>query len=66
MEKLITINEAAEILNVKVSRLRTAIFKREIGFIKLSGLLRFTEKHLMDWINSNEVKPGFENGLEAS
>jgi excisionase family DNA binding protein len=56
-ERLITIKEATEILNVKESRLRTAIFKKEIGYIKLKGLVRFKGHHLSQWINSNEVRP---------
>ena len=54
---LFNIDEASKMLNVKVSRLRTAIFRREIGHIKLSGLIRFSKKNLEDWINSNQVFP---------
>ena len=54
--QLLTIEDASRFLNVKISRLRTAIFKKEIGYIKLRGLIRFTKDHLSDWIYSNEIK----------
>ena len=54
---LLTIEDAARVLNVKVSRLRTAVFKREIGHIKLAGLIRFRHDDLEAWISKNQVKP---------
>lgn len=57
-EKLLTIEDAAKILNIKVSRIRTAIFKREIAYIKLGALIRFKCKHLTDWIERQTI-----NGL---
>jgi excisionase family DNA binding protein len=52
---LFTIEEAAHVLNVKVSRLRSAVFKKEIGHIKLNRLVRFTQAHLEEWIKRGEV-----------
>ncbi len=54
---LYTIQEAATLLNIKVSRLRTAIFRREIGHVKFSGLIRFTRADLEAWISKAHVRP---------
>ena len=52
---LYNIEEAAKLLNIKVSRLRSAIFKKEISYIKLKHLIRFTRAHLEEWIQRNEI-----------
>lgn len=52
-EKLLTIEAAAELLSVKVSRLRTAVFRREIPFIKIGRLVRFKASDLMKWVEQN-------------
>lgn len=63
--KILTIEEASELLSVKVSRLRTAVFRREIPHIKIGRLVRFKESDLMDWISENTkaVKKGFLDDL---
>ncbi len=50
---LYTIQEAAKYLNVKVSRLRQAVFRREISYVKLGALVRFREEDLSGFIASN-------------
>ena len=54
--RLITIEEASEMLNIKISRLRQAIFKREVNYIKLGALVRFKLTHLIDWVDRQTVK----------
>ena len=54
--KLITIEQAAEMLNIKISRVRQAIFRREVDHIKLGALVRFRESHIYDWIKRQTVK----------
>ena len=57
MEQLLyNVEEAAKLLNIKVSKLRSAIFKKEITHIKLKRLIRFTPAHLEEWIQRSEVK----------
>ncbi len=56
-QMLFNINEASQMLNIKVSRLRTAIFRREIGHVKIGGLIRFSKQHLEAWISESEVLP---------
>ncbi len=53
---LLTIEEASTILNIKISRLRQAVFRREISFIKLGALVRFREEDLNTFIQKN-LKP---------
>ncbi len=55
-KKLLTIEEAANLLSIKVSRLRTAIFRREIPFIKIGRLVRFKEDSLHKWIDEMTKK----------
>ena len=58
-KKLLTIKEAAEFLNIKISRLRTAIFKNEIPYLKIGRLVRFDTSDLLNWIEEKkeESKP---------
>lgn len=53
---LYSIDEASKILNIKVSRLRMAVFRREIGHVKLNRLVRFSKSHLEEWIRQGEVR----------
>lgn len=50
-KRLLTIEEAAKLLSLKVSRLRTAVFRREIPFIKIGRLVRFKEDTLHKWMD---------------
>ena len=54
-KKLLTIEEVAEYLNVKVSWVRSAIFRREIPYLKVGNLVRFSAKELHEWIEKNSV-----------
>ncbi len=64
-KRLLTILEAAELLTIKVSRLRTAVFRKEIPYIKIGRLVRFKEDDLMNWVSENtqKVKKGFIDEL---
>ena len=55
--ELYTIEEAAALLKVKVSRLRKAVFKQEVKFIKLGALVRFKRSHLEEWIERRTFGP---------
>lgn len=52
-KKLYTTEEASKILNIKVSRLRQAVFRREITHVKLGALVRFREEDLETYISKN-------------
>jgi excisionase family DNA binding protein len=51
--RLLTIEEASNFLNVKVSWLRQAVFRREISHIKVGALVRFREEDLQNFIQKN-------------
>ena len=55
-ESFYTVEEVAEKLNLKVSRVRTAIFRKELTHIKLGALVRISEKHMEQWLRKNEIK----------
>lgn len=52
---LYTVEEASRILNLKISRIRKAIFKREINYIKLGALVRFRRIDLDAFIERNLI-----------
>ena len=55
--ELYTIEEAAALLKVKVSRLRKAVFRQEVKFVKLGALIRFKQSHLQEWIDRRTFGP---------
>jgi excisionase family DNA binding protein len=52
-DRLFTVQEASIKLNIKVSRLRQAVFRREISYVKLGALVRFREEDLSQFIEKN-------------
>lgn len=55
-EKLLTLNELHEVLNVKKSWIRYQIFKKNIPYKKIGRLIRFSEKEVQVWINNQNTK----------
>lgn len=55
--EILTINEAAKFLNIKVSNLRSAVFKRKIPYLKLGALIRFKKSDLVEWLEKSLVYP---------
>lgn len=53
---LLTIHEASTFLNVKVSKLRTAVLNRDIPFLKMGRLIRFDKIDLLTWIEDLKKK----------
>ena len=51
-EKIYSITEASEYLGLKVSRLRYAVKKNQIPYIKIGRLLRFEKSQLDSWLQS--------------
>ena len=63
MSKLLSIKEAAELLNVGVPTLRRKVWAGEIGYIDLNRggrhmMVRFTTKHIEDFLREREVQAG--------
>ena len=53
--KLLKIGEVVELFQIKESKLRRAILKKEIPYIKLGGLIRFKKSDLEDYLSSSRV-----------
>lgn len=53
---LLTIKQAAEILNLKESRLRYEVFLHRIPFIKIGRSIRFEVEALNNWIQNKRVE----------
>ncbi len=56
-QKLLTPQEVCELLGIKMSKLRSAIFRREIPIIKIGRLVRVSQDDLAQWLNQNKVNP---------
>ena len=48
--EILDIHQASKFLNMKVSRIRTAILNKEIPFFKIGHLVRFHKRDLEIWI----------------
>ena len=55
---ILTFDETCRFLQVKKSRLRTAIFRREIPFIKIGRLIRFDQNDLIRWLEELKKNSG--------
>lgn len=53
---LLTIKETCDFLRIKASRLRTAIFRKEIPYLKIGRLIRFDQTDLESWLTSQKTK----------
>jgi len=53
--QLMTIEEAALFLNLKVSKLRKDIFNKAIPYYKIGSLIRFKRDELMKWLDQKVV-----------
>ena len=61
--KFLTLLEAAELLNLKVSRLRYEVFNKSVPFFKIGRSIRFSEKDLIAWImNQKQEAKEVNNG----
>lgn len=57
MKKLLSINEAAEMLNIKVTTLYKWRHEKKIPFVKMGNKLRFQEDQLIKFIEENTFLP---------
>ena len=62
MQKLIDIKTASELLGIKLSRMRVAVFKGEVPYIKIGRLIRFNPIELETWIEAKSQKPASTKG----
>jgi excisionase family DNA binding protein len=56
MKKLLTLVEAAEFLNLKVSRLRYEVFNKRVPHFKIGRSIRFDTEDLINWVKEQKVK----------
>lgn len=63
---LLDIEQASTFLNVKISRMRSFVFRREIPFIKVGRLIRFDVRDLEQWINNLKDQQKFDSRLIKS
>lgn len=54
---LMTIEEAANFLNLKVSKLRRDVFMKSIPYYKFGSLIRFKKEELLKWIDEKLIAP---------
>lgn len=55
--RFLTLLEASQFLNLKVSRLRYEVFKKTVPFYKIGKSIMFSEKDLISWIMSKKQEP---------
>ena len=55
MEKLLSIQEAADLLGLKKPTLYKKVMCRTIPFIKLGGRVLFKESMLDEWVNNHAI-----------
>ncbi|MBW1854754.1 MAG: helix-turn-helix domain-containing protein [Deltaproteobacteria bacterium] len=51
MEKLLTINQLSELLQIKKSTIYCWTFSKRIPYVKLHGTLRFRQKDISKWLD---------------
>ncbi len=54
MERLLTIDQVSELLQVKKNTIYSWTFTRKIPFVKVNGALRFQERVISKWIDEHE------------
>lgn len=54
--QLMTIDEAAVFLNLKVSKLRRDVFMKAIPYYKIGSLIRFKKEELVRWLEEKMVQ----------
>lgn len=54
-QHILTFKEVVNILAVKPSWLRSQIFKKQIPYYKLNGIIRFNQIDLMKWLETKRT-----------
>ena len=57
MDKLLTIDQVSALLQVKESTIYSWTHTRKIPFVKVNGALRFKERAISKWIDSQVEEP---------
>ena len=57
MDKLLTLSQVSELLQVKKNTIYSWTFTRKIPFLKVNGVLRFREKEISKWLDDRVEQP---------
>jgi excisionase family DNA binding protein len=55
IKNFLTINEASIYLNLRVSKLRSLVFKKQIPIVKIGRLIRFEKSQIDSWLRKCRV-----------
>jgi excisionase family DNA binding protein len=55
IKNFLTINEASIYLNLRVSKLRSLVFKKQIPIVKIGRLIRFEKSQVDLWVKKCRV-----------
>lgn len=56
--KYLTVEGAANLLGLKLSRVRNMVFKKQIPYLKVGASIRFDKEQLQNWIKTKVVQVG--------
>jgi len=63
LPELFTEEEAAAYLDVSVVTLRRRRAAGEMGFMRMGRTIKYTEKHLLDYLEQNTCQPSFASAI---
>ena len=64
MEKLLTPENVCEMLGIKKCTLYAWVSRKKIGYLKVNGILRFSEKEIERWLKSKEIRDNINDTVE--
>ena len=56
MDRLLSIHEASELLNLSIPTLYKMSCQRRIPIVKVNGKLLFSQERLQEWIKENSIE----------
>jgi excisionase family DNA binding protein len=54
-QRLLTVKDVAEFLQCSLQHIYNLVWRREIPFVKIGGLLRFRKEELIEWLHRKEL-----------
>ena len=57
MDRLLSIQEASELLNLSIPTLYKMSCQRRIPIVKVNGRLLFSQERLQKWVEENTIEP---------
>ena len=56
MSELLSIEEVAKLLSVKVSWIRSLVFKKQIPYLKIGKHIRFSTTEIEKWVEERRIQ----------